>query len=153
MPDFRNGKALDQTKSRCAYLTVLMLLTASACTEARLTLSPASRLPKWFHAATTPARQDVSVTMDSFVMPWGRGATLYLHDRNGKQMARMRVSFDGLEPKSLKRNVGDSGTIPYPHYEVVRAGGITEVFEVRAAEPIFYVTDDPEVKRRLGLAE
>ena len=31
------------------------------------------------------------------------------------------------------------------------SNGVTEVFEHRRMEPIFYVTDDPEVRRRLGV--
>jgi len=34
----------------------------------------------------------------------------------------------------------------YPSYEIITVGGITEIIEHRKMEPIFYVTDDPEVK-------
>jgi hypothetical protein len=36
-------------------------------------------------------------------------------------------------------------------YEVLTANGITEVIEHRQMEPIFYITDDADVKERLGV--
>jgi hypothetical protein len=39
----------------------------------------------------------------------------------------------------------------YPGYEVVTVDGMTEVIEHRRMEPIFYITDDPQVKQRLGV--
>ena len=41
----------------------------------------------------------------------------------------------------------------YPMYEVLTANGITEVVEHRRMEPVFYITDDPEVRRKLGVPE
>jgi hypothetical protein len=43
------------------------------------------------------------------------------------------------------------GTAPFPVYEVLRSGGIIEIFEQRGPEDLFYMTDDPEVKRRLDV--
>jgi len=34
---------------------------------------------------------------------------------------------------------------------VLTANGFTEVIEHRHMEPIFYITDDPEVRRKLGV--
>jgi len=36
-------------------------------------------------------------------------------------------------------------------YEVLTANGISEVVEHRRMEPIFYINDDPEVRRKLGV--
>jgi len=41
--------------------------------------------------------------------------------------------------------------VVYPGYEVVIANGITDVMEHRRQEPIFYITDDPEIRRVLGV--
>jgi hypothetical protein len=41
--------------------------------------------------------------------------------------------------------------MPYPRYEVLTADGVTEVIEHRRLEPIFYITDDPEVRRKLSV--
>ena len=40
----------------------------------------------------------------------------------------------------------------YPLYEIETANGISEVIEHKRMEPVFYVSDDTEVRRRLGLA-
>ena len=40
----------------------------------------------------------------------------------------------------------------YPIYEVETTSGIAEVIEYKRMEPVFYVTDDPEVRAKLGLA-
>jgi hypothetical protein len=40
----------------------------------------------------------------------------------------------------------------YPLYEIVKANGITEVIEHRRQlDRWFYITDDPEIKRKLGV--
>lgn len=46
-----------------------------------------------------------------------------------------------------------TGPIPYPIYEVLTANGVTEVVEHRRMEPVFYITDDPDVRRKLGVPE
>jgi hypothetical protein len=40
---------------------------------------------------------------------------------------------------------------PYPIYEKVTINGVTESVEHRRMEPIFYVSDDPELHRRFGV--
>ena len=44
-----------------------------------------------------------------------------------------------------------TGRFPYPRYEILTAKGITEVIEHRRMEPIFYIVDDLQVKRQLGV--
>ena len=56
----------------------------------------------------------------------------------------------GLEPIYLGSKA-DKPENQYPAYEIITCKGITEVIEHRAMEPIFFVTDDPGVLRRLGL--
>jgi len=55
------------------------------------------------------------------------------------------------EPLTLGPNP-ETGPLPYPLYEILTARGITEVVEHRSMEPLFYITDDPEVKAKLGVA-
>jgi hypothetical protein len=45
-----------------------------------------------------------------------------------------------------------TGWISYPSYKILTARGLTEVIEHRRMEPIYYVTDDPDVRRKLGVA-
>ena len=50
-------------------------------------------------------------------------------------------------PTAAREDTADE----YPSYEVVTINGTTEVIEHLQRGPIFYITDDPEVKRRLGV--
>jgi hypothetical protein len=38
-------------------------------------------------------------------------------------------------------------------YVVLQADGIAEVIEHRRMEPVFYITDDPEIRRKLGVVD
>ena len=58
------------------------------------------------------------------------------------------ATLRGKEPLTLEPH-SDTGPIPYPSYEVLTANGITEVIEHRRMEPVFYISDDPEVRRKL----
>jgi hypothetical protein len=86
--------------------------------------------------------------MNYYVKPWGRSATFILRDKKEQILARVNGKEKGLEPLHLKNspNGSDRG---YPAYEVITVNGITEIIEHRRAEPIFYVTDDPAVRKEL----
>jgi hypothetical protein len=56
----------------------------------------------------------------------------------------------GHEPQTIPPH-GPTGRIPYPSYEALTARGLVEIVEHRKMEPIFYVNDDPEVRKRLRL--
>lgn len=121
-------------------------------------LAPGSRLPKWFTLPSGLSRTDVTVTMYCYVGPLGRSSTFWLSDKNGKTLAKVNTVTQGLEPHYLgsdKRNAYggyDDPKAAYPAYEVETANGITEVTEFKRMEPVFYVTDDPSVRAKLGLA-
>ena len=139
------------TRTRREVLALLLLLTACSptrgCIEPDFDLAPESRLPKWFASAGI-TRADATVTMDYWVGPVGRTATFTLRDRQGHRVARVVGKLRGNEPLSLVPH-GRTGRIPYPSYEVITANGITEVIEHRRMEPIFYITDDRTVRRKL----
>ena len=88
--------------------------------------------------------------MDYWGGPEGRTATFILRDADGRRQGRVVGRLRGKEPLSLVPH-GDTGPIPYPSYSIIDAQGITEVIEHRAMEPVFYITDDPAVKARLGV--
>jgi hypothetical protein len=113
-------------------------------------LADESRLPLWFDLPEGLSRRDVSVTLSYYVMPWGRSATLVMRARDGRWIASTKAAQRGLEPLTLvPREAGKPR--PHPVYEILTSGEITEVIEHRRMEPVFYITDDPEVKRRFGV--
>ena len=114
-------------------------------------LSPESRLPKWFASAGI-ARASSELTMDYYVSLTGPpAATFTLRDFKGRHIASVIGQPRGNEPETLEPH-GTTGPIPYPMYEVITADRITEVIEYRRQDPFFYITDDPEVRRKLGVS-
>jgi hypothetical protein len=71
-----------------AILLVIVFLTIEGCElfpEATFTLANDSRLPKWVTLQPGLAGADVSLTMNSDVMLWGRSAQFILRDKMGKR--------------------------------------------------------------------
>ena len=88
--------------------------------------------------------------MDYWGGPVGRTATFTLRDATGRTISSVIGQLQGKEPLTLEPH-GTTGRLPYPRYEIIVASGITEVIEHRRMEPIFYITDDPAIKRKLGV--
>jgi hypothetical protein len=138
------------------YLLLGVALTISVCgiigceyfPESTFQLASESRLPKWITLPPGHTRANVSITMNYYVDLWGRSATFILRDKDGKILAKMNGKQKGLEPLQLKNP--PKGFDPgYPAYEVITVNGITDIIEHRKMEPIFYVTDDPAVRKEL----
>lgn len=135
-----------------------MLLGCRFVPESMFELSPESRLPRWFTLPKGLTRADVTVTMYTYVDPWGRSSTFWLLDKKGNTLAEVNTVTQGLEPHYFgddKKNAYGGYDEPgqgYPAYEVEIANGITEVTEFKRMEPVLYINDDPEVMARLGLA-
>ena len=120
--------------------------------ESTFELAGESRLPKWITLPPGLTRADVSITMNYYVLPWGRSATFILRDTKGKQLTKIGGKLRGLGPNQLKQ--APKGFPPgYPSYEVITVNGITEIIEHRKSEPLFYVTDDPAVWKELGVGQ
>ncbi len=86
--------------------------------------------------------------MSYYVNPWGRDATFILRDKKEQKLAKVKGKVKGLEPLQLKSP--PKGFDPgYPAYEVITVNGMAEIIEHRKMEPIFYVTDDPAVRKEL----
>ncbi len=88
--------------------------------------------------------------MDYYIGLEGRTATFILRDESGRQVARVVGHSPGDSPLTVDQ-AGVANPAPYPLYEIVTVDGITELIEHRRMEPIFYITDDPVVKRKLGV--
>jgi len=86
--------------------------------------------------------------MDYYIGPLGRTARFILRDGNGQLVAAVVGEPEGDSPSTVEGRTGPDG---YPSYEVITVDGMTEVIEHRRMEPIFYITDDPVVKQKLGV--
>ena len=118
--------------------------------ESSFHLAPSSRLPRWIVIPPGLSRDQVSVTMDYYVLPFGRTATFRLYDSHNQQRIKLSGHMRGDHPLTLKNP--PPGFAPgYPTYEVITINGMSDVVEHRAMEPIFYMTDDPAVRQELGV--
>jgi hypothetical protein len=135
-------------KNRALGVVVLACQLLTGCglfPESSFSLANESRLPKWFTVSPNQTRANVTVTMDYYIDSSGRTATFTLRDSSGSVISKVTGKQKGLEP--LQRSTRLPGYPErYPSYEIITVGGITEIIEHRKREPIFYVTDDPEVK-------
>ena len=124
------------------------------CVESSFELAPESRLPIWFTLPPGMKRSDVGVTMDYWIGPGRRTASLKLRKKSffGSIVALDSIVVDavGSEPQTIPPH-GPANRIPYPSYEVLTGRGLVEIVEHKKMEPIFYVNEDPEVRKQLRL--
>jgi hypothetical protein len=109
----------------------------TGCLESTFNLASESRLPRWITIPPGLTRTDVSVTLSYYTTPIGSDAKFMLKDRKGKKLAAIK----GKMKCQMLSN--------YPAYAVVAVNGTTEVIKHRKMEPVFYITDDPAVRREL----
>jgi hypothetical protein len=121
------------------------------CAESRFELAQQSRLPRWFSLPSGMQRDGLNVTLVYYTAPLSGPpvADVTLRDSGGRMLNEVVATLKG-EPQSLNSKSG-SNESAYPMYEVLTANGISEVVEHRRMEPIFYINDDPEVRRKLGV--
>lgn len=137
---------------RSVLLAFVALCTAiSGChmSEASFVLAQSSRIPKWFALPAGATRKDVEVNMTYYVEDQGRIAKFTFIDlRDNKVLAQADGTLRGLEPLKVKT---DQPTAKTPTYEIVSVAGVTELVEHRSMEPVFYISDDANLKREFGL--
>lgn len=120
----------------------------TGCIESTFQLADSSRLPKWITIPPELTRKDISVTMNYYVGLFGRSAEFIEKNENGRILSKTSGKERGLCPLQLKNP--PLGSVPgYPKYEIITVDGITEIIEHREMEPIFYVNDDPNVRKEL----
>lgn len=134
----------------------LSLLGCSYFPESSFELSRDSRLPKWFTLPPGASRSDVLVTMDYYINSSGRDARFtLLNAKTKRKLAEVYGTQKGMQPIMLK-SPRAGYQMDYPGYEVITVAGVTEIIEHRRMEPIFYITDDSDVKSkvlsRVGMA-
>jgi|ERR1700733_1142153 hypothetical protein len=124
---------------RCLGLAAALALLVS-CLESSFELAPDSRIPNWFHLPKGIPRSAVSVTMDDYIDSSGRWARFTLKITGGIALATVDGTMRGDQPQ------GPNGNL-----EVVTVNGITDIVEHRMTGPVFYMTDDPDIWKALGL--
>jgi hypothetical protein len=135
----------------CITLTLIGLaIGCESPPESTFELASESRLPKWITLPAGMTRANVSLTMNYHVWPWGRSATFVLRSKKGQVLEKAKGKVRGSGPNQLKNS--RAGFPPgYPSYEVITVNGMTEIIEHRKMEPTFYVSDDPAVRKELGV--
>lgn len=120
----------------------------TGCVESTFQLADSSRLPKWITIPPGLTRTDVSVTMNYYVGLFGRTAEFIEKDEDGKILSKVNGRLKGPCPLLLKNP--PAGFSPgYPTFEVITVNGQTDIIEHKKMEPIFYVNDDPNVRKEL----
>jgi hypothetical protein len=126
-------------------VVIAMLLTGCGLfPESTFELSQETRLPKWFTLPKGLVRSDVTVSMSYYIDSSGRSVTFELRDIQKNKIAKVKGTQLGLDPLELGVAKAEA-TSKYSSYEIITINGITEVIEHRRMEPIFYITDDPNV--------
>jgi hypothetical protein len=137
-------------KIATGLLVTAILGLMAACTEGTFELAKESRLPKWFDLPQGASRDDVTVTMDTYLFP-NQKSVFTLKRKGGVTVSVVTAhrlgSYD--QPKQL-RNPPSGFPVGYPSYEVLTSGGKVDVFEFRRTEPIFYTSDDVSVWKELA---
>jgi hypothetical protein len=121
-------------------LCVSILAACEYFPESTFELSPDSRLPKWFTVPPGMSRRDLTVTMSYYSNLNAPDATFELYDLHKRRLAKVSGTVRNSTPPPR-----------YPSYAVITVNGIVDVVEHRRMEPVFYVTDKPDVWRQLGV--
>ena len=116
----------------------ISFLPMVGCLESTFNLANESRLPRWVTLPPGVTRADVSITLSYYTVLRDNDAKVTLKDRGGKTLAEVWGKMKC-----------HSSFASYPAYEVVIANGVTEVIEHKKMEPVFYITDDLALKKRL----
>jgi hypothetical protein len=105
-------------------------------------LASESRLPRWEALPPGLTRADVSVTLNYYTtpLPGANDAKFILENGKGETLAELKGKAKCRYPNS-----GSS----YPRYDAVVVNGTTEILEFKRMEPIFYVNDDPAIRKRI----
>lgn len=111
--------------------------------ESTFTLSPESRLPKWFRIPAGYDRNDLSVQV-SYYAPWfGKTNIKAILVGPAPNNLTIDKKYGNIEKLSTTDKVTD-----YPGFLIANLGGVTEIIEHKKMEPIFYISDDPKLTKR-----
>ncbi|MFZ0678542.1 hypothetical protein [Candidatus Binatus sp.] len=128
------------------------------CAEGYFNLAPDSRLPRWFTLPEGLTRDKVTLNETEYIdhsvftLYEGtgyppQGPLLWSHKL--AQVTAERQGATSLTEKTNENGGFDGNS--YPLYEVMTANGIAELLEYKRMEPVFYISDDSEIRARLDL--
>jgi len=121
----------------------------TGCIESSFQLASESRLPKWIDVPPGLTRADISVTMNYYTNPLGADAKFIIKDKNRRIITTVNGKCGGLYHLPLKNPPPGYDSLHYPAFQVITVKSITEIIEHKKMEPIFYVNDDPAVRKEL----
>ncbi len=136
-------------KPKLLFIAVLLLVSCSpirGCMESSFTLTPESRLPKWFPLPTGYTRDAVTVKSYYYSSPFPvDNAVFELTDQNDKLLMKA-TGKTCWHPETKKKRNKYGGLDPdsYPHYVYVRVNGTLEVIE-HIKGPTFRIIDDQKL--------
>lgn len=144
----------DEIRMTRFYLRLAFVITIvagmSGCLESSFVLAPESRLPKWFEVPSGMTRSELKVTLDYY----STGESVFKLYKKGSFFALKKVTEIPRSPHlNYLKNPPAGFPKGYPIYKVITVNGITDIIEHRKMEPIFYVTDDPNIWRELGVEQ
>jgi hypothetical protein len=131
------------------YGIFALVFCLTGCIESSFELAPESRLPSCFDAPAGLTRGDLKVTLDYYTNGqavfklYKKGSLLSLQEAKGTSRGNKPIQLKN-PPKGFPKH--------YPMYQIITVDGKTDVIEHRKMEPIFYITDDPDILRELDVA-
>lgn len=147
-----------EMRSSCILVCCLLILpfSLSGCLEARLWLSDQSRLPKWVVVPEGKNRNDFSVKMESHSTITNGKIIFKIYEKNNFfHIQEYEITTDmqpNMRPTQTK-SPAEGFPKGFPKYIPITVNGITDIAEQRKMEPIFYMTDDPDIWKELGVEE
>ena len=135
-------KVIRRTERYLPVVTSLLLsCLVSGCLESSFQLASESRLPGWEALPPGVTRADVSVTLNYYTtLPGASDAEFILKNREGGKLVELKGKVKCQYPYS---------GLSYPRYDAIVVDGTTEILEFRRLEPIFYVNDDPAIRKEI----
>lgn len=132
----------------CLRIALVFVLSSTllGCVESSFELAKESKLPNWFDVPEGLKRDNLRVTLDYYT-DGNAVFTLLRKDSNSilQEVNGLTQGYGPFRPKKPAPGYPKH----YPMYQIVTVGTTTEVIEHRRMEPIFYVSDDPDILKKL----
>lgn len=115
--------------------------------ESQFKLAQESRFPNWFKMPAGYKRNDLTVEIYYFVPPPFFKSSFkanLLGPAPGYKILETKIGTHYLHPNSVKRGVSAN-----PGYVVASIENIEEIIEHKKMEPIFYISDNTELKKEI----
>ena len=142
-------RVYNEMQSKRIILIAVVFASCSpirGCVESQFTLSPESRLPKWFSLPVGYSRDDLIVKLSYYapLLPVD-DTTVELSNRKGQILSTITGQKCWHPVTNQNRNqYGGFDSDSSPRYVYVVAKGMTEVIE-HGRGPTFRIVDDPKL--------